>query len=47
MINKEKISILILVCNEIKTIEKDIISIKKKFKKFYRLSIGCYSGWKY
>ena len=34
MINKEKISILILVCNEIKTIEKDIISIKKNLKNF-------------
>ena len=35
MINKEKISILILICNEIKTIEKDIISIKKNLVLMY------------
>jgi len=35
MINKEKISILILVCNEIKTIEKNIISIKKNLFLIY------------
>jgi hypothetical protein len=41
MINKDKISILILVCNEVKTIEKDIISIKKNLKNYidYQLVI--------
>ena len=34
MIKKKKISVLILVYNEVKTIERDIISIKKNLKNY-------------